>query len=67
MHKLYSTTSDNLGKTDKRLERQMLSNMTQEEIENLNHLLSNRGIEFVNENLSQSKLQALRNSCVNSI
>lgn len=42
----------------------MLSNMPEEEID-LNSLLSNREIGFVNENLPQNKFQDLRNSPVN--
>ena len=36
--------------------------MPQKEIENRNGLLSNREIEFVNKDLPQSKLSALKNS-----
>lgn len=62
VYKLYSNVLDKLDKMHKWLERKMLSNMPQKEIENRNGLLSNREIEFVNKDLPQSKLSALKNS-----
>lgn len=62
VYKLYSNVLDKLDKMHKWLERKMLSNMPQKEIENCNGLLSNREIEFVNKDLPQSKLSALKNS-----
>ena len=55
---LYANKMDNLEEMDKFLEKHNLPRLNQEEIENINRLITNTEIETVIENLPTNKTQA---------
>ena len=64
---LYDNKMDNLEERDKFLEKYNLSKLNQEEIENLNRLITSMEIETVVRNLPANKTQVQMASQLNSI
>ena len=65
-HQLYGNKMDNLEEIDEFLEKYNLPKLDQEEIENLNRLITSMEIETVIKNLPTSKAQDQMASQVNS-